>query len=123
MGLGFSFWYKKANDAKKRNILFHRTLKLVTTFTTQTRKSKKENESFVNATIFCCPERRTVFAPREKTVFAAYNLKNNSFWIAALQNQEHSRHNVATFWHADLGSFVCICPDLTRDTILVYRHA
>jgi hypothetical protein len=40
----------------KRKFLLHWTLKTLTKFTTQTRKSKKENPSFLMETILCFPE-------------------------------------------------------------------
>jgi hypothetical protein len=56
VGVGLSFWYKKASNVKKRKFLLHGTLKTLSKFTTQTSKSKKENQSFFSATILCFPD-------------------------------------------------------------------
>jgi hypothetical protein len=40
----------------KRKFLLHGTLKTFSKFTTQTSKSKKENQSFFRATILCFPD-------------------------------------------------------------------
>jgi hypothetical protein len=62
MSLGFSFRYKKASNATKK-LFVHGTLKIVTKFTTQTRRSQKENQSFFIATILCFPEKENSIAP------------------------------------------------------------
>jgi hypothetical protein len=43
---GFSFWYKKDSNAKKRKFLLHGTLKIVPSLQLKTRKQKKQNQSF-----------------------------------------------------------------------------
>jgi phage-related minor tail protein len=47
MSLGFSFSYKKGSNHKKESFSYE-TLKTLTKFTTQTSKSKKENQSFLS---------------------------------------------------------------------------
>jgi hypothetical protein len=54
MGLGFSFWYKKASNSKKESFCW--TEPLITKFTTQNKKARKRKSKFFIATMLCFPE-------------------------------------------------------------------
>jgi hypothetical protein len=46
MSLGFSFWYKKTSNVKKESFCCTEPERVLPKFTTQTSKSKKENQNF-----------------------------------------------------------------------------